>query len=109
MRAQSKSAVTTVVIRLSSARDATSYDKQLTWKICQTLISVCGHCNRLRHAEALCKDICVKRHALVWFEENRARMEQDGADIDELKAAADEAIAAKSMLERFTGYVKERA
>lgn len=51
----------------------------------------------------------TRDQALVWFEENRARMEQDGADIDELKAAADEATAAKSMLERFTGYVKERA
>ncbi len=39
--------------------------------------------------------------ARIWFEENRARMEQDGADVDRLKESADEAIAAKTMLTRF--------
>jgi len=39
--------------------------------------------------------------AQIWFEENRARMEKDGADVDTLKASADEATDAKTMLTRF--------
>lgn len=45
--------------------------------------------------------------APVWFEENRARMEQDGASIEALKASADEAAAAKTMLARFVTLLKE--
>lgn len=51
----------------------------------------------------------TKAQAPVWFEENRARMELDGADIDDLKAAAHEAEEAKTMLTRFVDVVKERA
>lgn len=40
--------------------------------------------------------------APIWFEQNRERMEKDGADVDALKAAADEAATAKTMLTRFT-------
>ncbi|MCL4189344.1 MAG: type 1 glutamine amidotransferase [Rhodobacteraceae bacterium] len=45
--------------------------------------------------------------APVWFEENRARMTADGADVEALKAAADEAADAKTMLDRFVGVVAE--
>ena len=51
----------------------------------------------------------TRAQAPVWFEENRARMEADGADIDDLKAAAHEAAEAKTMLTRFTDYVKAGA
>ena len=51
----------------------------------------------------------TRDQALIWFEENRARMEKDGADIEALKATADEAAEAKSMLTRFADYVKARA
>jgi GMP synthase (glutamine-hydrolysing) len=47
----------------------------------------------------------TREQAIVWFEENRARMEQDGADIDALKAQADEAAEAKTMLTRFAELV----
>ena len=50
----------------------------------------------------------TRAQAPVWFEENRARMEQDGADVDQLKASADEAADAKTMLTRFAQYVKDR-
>lgn len=43
--------------------------------------------------------------ARLWFEEHRARMEKDGADVDALKAAADEAVAAKTMLTRFAAHL----
>lgn len=43
--------------------------------------------------------------APFWFEQNRARMEKDGAVIDDLKAAADEAAEAKTMLTRFAELV----
>lgn len=39
--------------------------------------------------------------AKIWFEENRARMEKDGADVGQLKDSADEAAEAKTMLTRF--------
>ena len=39
--------------------------------------------------------------ALLWFEENRDRMTNDGADVDVLKAQAVEAAEAKTMLTRF--------
>ncbi|MEM7021863.1 MAG: type 1 glutamine amidotransferase [Pseudomonadota bacterium] len=48
----------------------------------------------------------TRDQAQVWFEENRARMEKDGADVDELKASADEAVEAKTMLSRFADVVK---
>jgi GMP synthase-like glutamine amidotransferase len=51
----------------------------------------------------------TRTQAPVWFEENRARMELDGADVDKLKAAADEAAEAKTMLTRFIDVVKEQA
>jgi GMP synthase (glutamine-hydrolysing) len=50
----------------------------------------------------------TRDQARVWFEENRARMEADGADVDALKASADEAADAKSMLSRFADVVKAR-
>lgn len=43
--------------------------------------------------------------APLWFEQNRATMERDGADIEELIATADEALAAKSMLTRFVTFI----
>ena len=46
--------------------------------------------------------------APIWFEENRARMEADGADIEELKATAHEATQAKTMLTRFADLVRSR-
>lgn len=49
----------------------------------------------------------TRDQAPVWFEENRARMTADGADVDALKAAADEALDAKTMLARFVGVVAE--
>jgi GMP synthase (glutamine-hydrolysing) len=47
----------------------------------------------------------TREQAIVWFEENRARMEQDGANIEDLKAQADEAAEAKTMLTRFAELV----
>jgi GMP synthase (glutamine-hydrolysing) len=44
----------------------------------------------------------TRDQAPIWFEENRARMEKDGADVDALKDSADEAATAKTMLTRFT-------
>ncbi len=46
--------------------------------------------------------------APIWFEENRERMERDGADVDALKASADEAAEAKTMLTRFADFVLKR-
>ena len=46
--------------------------------------------------------------APIWFEENRERMERDGADVDALKANADEAAGAKTMLTRFVQFVRDR-
>ncbi|SIR60024.1 MULTISPECIES: type 1 glutamine amidotransferase [unclassified Bosea (in: a-proteobacteria)] len=43
----------------------------------------------------------TKEQAVVWFEQSRATMERDGADIDALKATADEALPAKTMLSKF--------
>lgn len=47
----------------------------------------------------------TETQAPVWFEENRDRMTLDGADVDALKAAADEAAVAKTMLTRFAALV----
>ena len=44
----------------------------------------------------------------IWFEENRSRLEKDGAVIDDLNRTADEAMTAKTMLTRFTDIVKGR-
>lgn len=51
----------------------------------------------------------TRKQAPVWFEENRERMTQDGADVDALIASADEASEAKTMLTRFADYVKEQS
>jgi GMP synthase (glutamine-hydrolysing) len=48
----------------------------------------------------------TKAQAIVWFEENRERMEKDGARIDDLKAQAHEAAEAKTMLTRFAELVQ---
>ncbi len=45
------------------------------------------------------------QQAPLWFEQNRATMERDGADIEQLNATADEASAAKSMLTRFVTFI----
>ena len=42
----------------------------------------------------------------IWFEENRERLERDGADIATLNATADEAQAAKTMLTKFAAYCR---
>jgi GMP synthase-like glutamine amidotransferase len=44
--------------------------------------------------------------APIWFEENRSRMQNDGANIDVLKSQAHPAAEAKTMLTRFTDLVK---
>lgn len=43
--------------------------------------------------------------APIWFEQNRARMEKDGVDVDTLKSQADEAATAKTMLTRFVQFL----
>lgn len=43
----------------------------------------------------------TQAQARVWFEQSRATMERDGADIEQLKATADEALPAKTMLSKF--------
>lgn len=48
----------------------------------------------------------TRAQAPVWFTENRARMEADGADIDVLIASANEALEAKTMLTRFAELVQ---
>jgi GMP synthase (glutamine-hydrolysing) len=48
----------------------------------------------------------TRGQAEIWFEENRERMENDGADVEALKASADEAAGAKTMLTRFVEFVK---
>ena len=48
----------------------------------------------------------TREQAPIWFEENRDRMEKDGANVDVLKASADEATEAKTMLTRFVDVVK---
>lgn len=47
----------------------------------------------------------TREQAPIWFEENRERMERDGADVDQLKASAEEAASAKTMLTRFAALV----
>jgi GMP synthase-like glutamine amidotransferase len=43
----------------------------------------------------------TKAQAVQWFEDSRARMEQDGADIAVLQRTATDALKAKTMLRRF--------
>lgn len=43
----------------------------------------------------------TRDQAQIWFEENRATLERDGADVEELKRTADEALPAKTMLKKF--------
>jgi GMP synthase (glutamine-hydrolysing) len=43
----------------------------------------------------------TRQDALEWFEESRAALERDGADIDRLKREAHDALAAKSVMQRF--------
>lgn len=47
----------------------------------------------------------TRDEAVVWFEQSRARLEQDGAVIAEIQAAADDALPAKTMLARFARLV----
>ena len=46
--------------------------------------------------------------ARVWFNQNRERMQKDGADVDVLISLADEAADAKTTLTRFVDVVKTR-
>ena len=41
----------------------------------------------------------------MWFEENRDRLERDGADVDALKHGAREASEAKTMIRQFAELV----
>ena len=50
-----------------------------------------------------------KFQAPIWFEENRERMQNDGADVDELKSQAHPARSAKTMLSRFADLLKSRS
>lgn len=47
--------------------------------------------------------------ARVWFNQNRERMQKDGADVDVLISLADEAADAKTTLTRFTDVVRTRS
>lgn len=47
----------------------------------------------------------TRDEAVVWFEQSRDRLEQDGAVIAEIQAAADDALPAKTMLARFARLV----
>lgn len=47
----------------------------------------------------------TRDQALIWFEQNRARMEKDGADVDSLKRQAHDTPEAKTMLEQFSRVV----
>lgn len=49
----------------------------------------------------------TEAQAPIWFEENRARMTDDGGDVDAFIAQSDPALAAKSMLARFTELVRK--
>ena len=51
----------------------------------------------------------TREQAPVWFQENRERMLEDGANVDALIASADETVQAKTMLARFTDLVQARA
>lgn len=49
----------------------------------------------------------TRAQARVWFEEQRERMTNDGADVDALKEEAVEAEQAKTMLHRFSDLVRD--
>ena len=51
----------------------------------------------------------TRDQAPIWFEENRERMQNDGADVDELKLQAHPALTAKTMLTRFAALLKENS
>lgn len=51
----------------------------------------------------------TRDQAVIWFEEHRARMTADGADVDALKQGAEEAAEAKQMLSRFADVVRGHA
>ena len=51
----------------------------------------------------------TRDQAPIWFEENRKRMENDGADVDHLKLNAHPALSAKSMLSRFAALVQRQS
>ncbi len=48
----------------------------------------------------------TRQQAPIWFEENRRRMENDGADVDRLKQQAHPALPAKTMLSKFAAFVQ---
>lgn len=48
----------------------------------------------------------TETQAPIWFEENRDRMQNDGADVDHLKAQAHPALSAKTLLSRFAALLK---
>ena len=50
-----------------------------------------------------------KDQAPIWFEENRERMQNDGADVDHLKSQAHPALSAKTMIFRFADLLKSSA
>jgi len=43
----------------------------------------------------------TRKQSRLWFEQNRERLEKDGADVELLHSTADDAIQAKSMLTNF--------
>ncbi len=49
----------------------------------------------------------TREQAPIWFEENRDRMQDDGADVDQLKLQAHPALSAKTMLARFATLLKK--
>ena len=49
----------------------------------------------------------TRDQAPVWFEENRDRIQNDGADVDQLKLQAHPALSAKTMLTRFAALLKK--
>jgi GMP synthase (glutamine-hydrolysing) len=46
----------------------------------------------------------TRAQSAIWFEENRARLEKDGAAIDELNRTSDDAWQAKTLLGNFAGF-----
>lgn len=49
----------------------------------------------------------TQAQAPLWFEQNRARMTDDGGDVDDLIKQSDPALEAKTMLTRFAELVKK--
>lgn len=46
----------------------------------------------------------TREQAAIWFEENRSTLEKDGADVEQLKQAADDVLPAKTMITKFARY-----